>query len=70
MDTTTCNSGSDSNSVPFIISFAISAVVNLVLVAIITLACLFMKQKKILTIHRYENYNNIVVIVDETIIMY
>ena len=71
MDTTTYDSDSDGNSVLFTISFAISAGGNLVLVAIITLACLFMKhKKKIFTICRYENYNNIVVIVDETIIMY
>ena len=70
MEITTCDSGSDSSNIPFIICFAISAGGNLVLVAIIILACLFMKQKKkILTIYRYENYNNNVKIVDETIIM-
>ena len=54
----------NDKSIPFIICFALSAVVNLVLVAVITLTCLFMKhKKKVLTIFRYENYNNIVAIV-------
>ena len=55
----TCDNG--NNSIPFIIFFAISAGVNLVLVAVIILTCLLMRhQKKLVTILRYENCNNIV----------
>ena len=57
-DDTVCDN--DDNSIPFIISFAISAGINLLLVAVITLTCLVLKQKKnkpVLTNYRYENYN-------------
>ena len=58
----TCDN--DNNSILFIICFAISVGVNLMLVSIIILTCLFMKHKKnILTTYRYENYNNIFAIV-------
>ena len=55
----TCDN--DNNNTLFIICFALSAGVNLVLVAIIILTCLFIKHQK--KIPRYENNNSMVAIV-------
>ena len=56
---TICDDDDDDDKFnSFIIFFAVSAGINLLLVAVITLTCLILKQKSkpILTNYRYENY--------------